>query len=719
MMFNYNNYVYMQYNEGTDGGSGGGPVVDLEDTESSPGYSFVASDHQFTDPPRFFKANDPYYYEVDNIPLKQLHENCLWLRDQMTGIELNTTGVPLSKVIDLQPMVSNADRIVTVRPGKFTARINDAYGLTELFSEQSLNQPLVDIARDPVYLLSPIVATNSVFQTIVGSTLDNLFYGNGLYNELQHHAASINLSSDADSGAYPITITFNPSYLNDETFNLDDLPKIRHAAWKQKSAQPDAQQRAVDFTRRWQGVYRTAVVNVVEDLSVDIPPFSAADFLDIAANEYDPQVRIDLVFLYSHPIDAAVTHIAKKSGEGAPESLTSCRIGVVKGAGALLGPRNGAIDISDGQGIGDAAWIQQSESADKFYGTSGALEPGMDLAIQSPMSDQAMLGVTNPPFPGKTTGLSFPSPDDLLNLAPIVSEEAVGESLVSIGQSVLPICYVIVKKDADIIFEQDIIDIRPFLRTTELAYNERAGIGAANPPLSLANPSTGKAELYSAIQQLRAYIDDHLLGVVEDVNSIVGAVPTSSPELTAQLYRSATSFNPHANMVVMDYQTFSNPPLGDVTNEYADWLGGKVFETSVESNIIKLVPGTYRITGDIAGMFSSNDGGYGTYVVSLNSATDGTKLWPLTTIMNNRLIFRAFKHQSDDNFRESDGSVSFSTILKLYPPPPPVEGEAPQDPVTQLQIRVSRSTNGPNITARGSVTIVRVGNADGTTGGIG
>jgi len=30
---------------------------------------------KFTDPIRYFKANDPYYWEVDNIPLKQLQEN--------------------------------------------------------------------------------------------------------------------------------------------------------------------------------------------------------------------------------------------------------------------------------------------------------------------------------------------------------------------------------------------------------------------------------------------------------------------------------------------------------------------------------------------------------------------------------------------------------------------------------------------------------------------
>ena len=46
--------------------------------------TYDESTYRFSDPIRFFKANDPYYFEVDNIPLKQLQENCLWLKDQLT-----------------------------------------------------------------------------------------------------------------------------------------------------------------------------------------------------------------------------------------------------------------------------------------------------------------------------------------------------------------------------------------------------------------------------------------------------------------------------------------------------------------------------------------------------------------------------------------------------------------------------------------------------------
>ena len=40
----------------------------------------------FISPVRHFKANDPYYYEVDNIPIKQLEESQKFLKDQVDGI---------------------------------------------------------------------------------------------------------------------------------------------------------------------------------------------------------------------------------------------------------------------------------------------------------------------------------------------------------------------------------------------------------------------------------------------------------------------------------------------------------------------------------------------------------------------------------------------------------------------------------------------------------
>ena len=88
--------------------------------------TYQDSNYRFTDPPRFFKANDPYYFEVDNIPLKQLQENCLWLRDQVRKDTNTLLGVKRSDLDELRPFASGGDRVLRVKPGRFTARINDA-----------------------------------------------------------------------------------------------------------------------------------------------------------------------------------------------------------------------------------------------------------------------------------------------------------------------------------------------------------------------------------------------------------------------------------------------------------------------------------------------------------------------------------------------------------------------------------------------------------------
>ena len=68
---------------------------------------FQQSSYRFTEPIRYYKANDPIYYEVDNIPLKQLQENNMWLKDQLAKLEyqqifntstFNNTTVNLSLI---------------------------------------------------------------------------------------------------------------------------------------------------------------------------------------------------------------------------------------------------------------------------------------------------------------------------------------------------------------------------------------------------------------------------------------------------------------------------------------------------------------------------------------------------------------------------------------------------------------------------------------------
>lgn len=78
------------------------PFADGQDT---PNVVYRPSGFKFTDPIRLFKANDPYYWEVDNIPLAQLQSNILWLKDQV-GSDASLSGVGRSDINELQPYVA-------------------------------------------------------------------------------------------------------------------------------------------------------------------------------------------------------------------------------------------------------------------------------------------------------------------------------------------------------------------------------------------------------------------------------------------------------------------------------------------------------------------------------------------------------------------------------------------------------------------------------------
>jgi hypothetical protein len=105
---------------------------------------------------------------------------------------------------------------------------------------------------------------------------------------------------------------------------------------------------------------------------------------------------------------------------------------------------------------------------------------------------------------------SFPSPDDLMNLAPLLSYKLEDENYALIGQSILPIAYIVTTNGEANLPTTSVIDIRPFFRTAELAYNERAGIAAALPSLSLANPAVGKAQLDFETGRVYADLDSRL-----------------------------------------------------------------------------------------------------------------------------------------------------------------------------------------------------------------
>ena len=468
--------------------------------------NFKESQYKFTDPIRYFKENDPYYWEIDNLPLKQLQENVLWLKDQIDVIptteEANTTtGVNRADFNELKPSANGTNNVVTVNAGRYTARINDAYDLT----------PLQKIVK-----LSTVIGESSKYQTEFG--VSSLNPNSPQYNYVALlNSFLIDVNSDAlnlngliervtvwDNILYNLT---SVQFVNGKPANAN-WPILEIAQNVKSFIQdqiPGSEPLASEFVKQFRGVARTAVVDVPEQLSIEIPSFNEDDFfiqtVDGNGNVTGRQPivgaskRIDLLFIYSKPVDSTETTIQKWIGgtistSGTPVKITKPILGLIKGAGV------GGSYMSVNQSI--TPFVDNSTDYTSILpNISDELDP--NNGFQS-----ASLNIHG----------SFPSPDDLMNLAPMIQEKFESNDPRLIGQTILPIAYVVVRRDssigsngAGIVRSSDIIDIRPFFRTAELTYGERSGICAATPSISLANPVATKYNIEKTTNDIISFVD--------------------------------------------------------------------------------------------------------------------------------------------------------------------------------------------------------------------
>ena len=477
------------------------------DGQGSSKVTYKPSAHQFTDPLRLFKANDPYYWEVDNIPISQIEQNLLWLKDQV-GVESTLAGNGRADFTELRPDATGDTRTVKVSPGRFMGRVNDAYntGISILSKGAAAN--IMGEAVTEVTIGTP----DAVIQSLAGNIATQVLYDNGLYDFTQHHDTRPNpLGDERDwQNQYTSFIQNNKSSLG-----ILDMPKVKLALWKQgttpnqtvknfggdPNSHVDLQQLAVEFTRVYGAPFRTALVDIPNELTIDVPLFEDDDYANLTS--YVPSVRVDLLFIYTKPVDAASTTILKPSGQ-LPSTLQSPQLGLVKGAGVISTNPKGT--AWNGLPADNSFFTNQYQTgkADpaNYFDPSGGFDANQNMQTASPISDlnQSLVGVSN-------TFANFPSPDDLLNVAPYITDGVSKTNMSLIGQSVLPIAYIFVKRDAVLITRNDILDIRPFFRTAELTYNERAGLAAANPPTSLANPVVSKYQLADTTKKVMAKVN--------------------------------------------------------------------------------------------------------------------------------------------------------------------------------------------------------------------
>ena len=505
--------------------------------------NYFTSNYNFINPVRHFKANDPYYYEVDNIPIKQLEENSNFLKDQVDGIladkatENDQPKMDRSGFTELQPFVRGSDRKVRVRCGRYTARINDAYTIDPLqFITQVVNTGYAIVGPGDANGLTPrfdvetiegqgVSAALNTFQSGVNGAALNM---NGLAersftfpiptqkgrpvtgnsaqeNTLNAKTVAEYLQARLSIGNGQESSPLLPNFIGQ--LYLDSTPETQQRltliqAIFVAGADPDASQSnktESNFIKRWRGAIRTSIVDVSGELSVTVPDFDSQDFFYIN-EDGDKKLlgatqRIDLVFIYSKAIDQNETTIAQTDSAGINKVITRPTLGILKGAGVGISRREtgASTDNVDLQSLNN-----------------------IPIMLAHPGDEQG----TTTGFHSSSAGVirgSFPSPDDLMNLAPALSEGLESDSIALIGQSILPVAYVRVSNSggvADILEENDIIDIRPFFRTTELAYNERAGIAAATPQVSIANPVVTEA-----------YVEKFRREVYGDLRERIDAIP--------------------------------------------------------------------------------------------------------------------------------------------------------------------------------------------------
>lgn len=485
---------------------------------------FNDSDHRFIDPIRYFKKNDPIYWEVQNIPIKQLEENCKWLKDQI-GMVAGVSGVGRSDFEELKPYTDETTNIVKVKPGRYLSRINDAYGLDSLQSITRINGLTwgeYDIWQFALY-------NNSSIKSKIDSMLDALDgtprFLNGLYER---------------AFVYPTRDTDNALQDYNNVSNYDFEVMVPHQSvwtWLNHSNNTQTQRlillggpqdRNVQqygdaiWVKRWRGVARTAVVDIPEELEIEIPPFNINDFSYIDANgnkqpvdnQDSIQNRIDLLFVYSKPVDTSAVTI-QGSAEG-NKKITKATLGLLKGAGAM-------VDLTQ-KNVYEVKPQTNTEQTGLYDGSY----PEM-LADPNDQND------TNNGFKAEGVYGSFPSPDDLLNVTPLLSDQLESEHPSLVGQTILPLAYIVRRKTSPLdgagkqkVLSSDILDIRPFFRTAELSYNERAGIAAAMPSISPANPVVGRMELDDSLNAVKNTIDNIRTRISDgiDLNSIPRTVAT-------------------------------------------------------------------------------------------------------------------------------------------------------------------------------------------------
>jgi hypothetical protein len=577
--------------------------------------AYADTDHLFSQPIRTYKANDPYYYEVDNIPIRQLEENILWTKDQIDSLltpspagEVPKDGSPLfvGDDIDLEHVKQFRPKFVggrniVVQAGRFNARVNDAYNVTDSLSQITADYlgGCSDLPRieqsdtkaffDAIWNSYTTKLSSESFISCPGESDEAAAYrANGLETMFTFYISK-NFGDLIDTAI--VTPYGAPEYREDGSGRGKTWPALWHSdiyniSTLSRTNWSKLNELHLKVVQHWRGVARTSVVDFRGD-TLEIPPFDRYDYFyveqapggseSVVSLDNLATQRIDLLVVYTHPIDSSSTTLSEYKGVsptaeaqtpiGTPKAITTPRLGLIRGAGiGIKRTADDRIELLDKRMYSG----EQKILANLNDHTDGGSNTGIKLRN------------------GSVVHGSFPSPDDLANIAPNLSLSLGDTDLQLIGQTALPIAYVVVTKDSNTLAQSDIIDIRPFLRTTELAYNERAGVAAAEPPLSFANPAVGAAQLDGVAKCLQSQIDG--------IATTPAGAPAQQAQAVTKVYQDyimgGIAYGPEGTLLSMNKS--SNGPMSLDLNGVTPGNIGNYFQHTTATNKKQYIRGLYE-----------------------------------------------------------------------------------------------------------------------------
>ena len=370
---------------------------------------------------RWYQPNDPYYYEVDNLPLTDLLNNDITLEDKISGLEarIDSLGdsdpsgvVALDALKDLKAFVAlepGKYGKVFVQPGKFLARMS-------VPSERESGWRMIgDEASD-----------------------------------FNNQSKSYTTSLDSEAAKSKMVARTSIVELG---LGSDNYPK-----------------------------------------GISIPSFDVSEF----NHKNPPSERLDLIFVRAR----ASMDMYKQENQ--------VEVGLLKGAYFRT------------DGTGDQL------NGLRFEGYPNTLEGRLTGMSES----EVLEDITLPGFG------SVPLPEDLLNYewknnnaaAIINGEEFSVKQLESDASFCMPVAYIKVPSgfnENGVLHSENIIDIRPFLRTAELTYGERAALSRALNPNG-ANPFVTQ----SLMSQYINGIGNDVTALEARVTTIEGQIGSISTDLT-------------------------------------------------------------------------------------------------------------------------------------------------------------------------------------------